>query len=307
MNLLVSACLMGLNCRYNGLSVEEEVLRRLEAQHTLIPFCPEIYGGLPTPREPCEIRAGRVYAKSGADVTAQFERGAREALKLAKRSGCRYAILQERSPSCGHGLIHDGGFAGGLVAGDGVTAALLEKNGVRVINAAQAAALFLTEGAEAVPGPRIVSLRERPDLLRDFIAYFQARWASKESMMVYEDCMTQCLTSPSRLPQWYLLFKDEEIVGCAGLIANDFISRMDLWPWLCALLIEPAHRGHAYGALLLQKGREHAAQLGFDSVYLCTDHVGYYERYGFEHIGTGYHPWGEASRIYRAPSLRRGA
>lgn len=80
---------------------------------------------------------------------------------------------------------------------------------------------------------------------------------------------------------------------------NDFISRMDLYPWICALYIEEAYRGHAYGSLLLARAEEDAAKAGYPYAYLCTDHVGYYEKYGFEHIGTGYHPWGETSGIYR--------
>ena len=92
---------------------------------------------------------------------------------------------------------------------------------------------------------------------------------------------------------------DDKIIGCAGLITNDFISRMDLYPWVCALYIEKEYRGNEYGALLLEKAKEDAKQGGYSSLYLCTDHIGYYEKYGFSKIGTGYHPWGESSSIFK--------
>lgn len=145
----------------------------------------------------------------------------------------------------------------------------------------------------------IVSVRENPEMCDTAIHYIASKWANEKSRPVYENCIGNCIHSASPLPQWYLLAVNDTICGCAGLIPNDFISRMDLFPWLCALFVEECFRGHAYGSLLIEKAKSDAMVLGYRNLYLATDHVGYYERYGFSYIGTGYHPWGESSRIYR--------
>ena len=148
--------------------------------------------------------------------------------------------------------------------------------------------------------PIVVSVKENPALVDEAIRYISAKWAFPKSMAVYDDCIRHMMDADSDLPQWYLLCLDGHPIGCAGLIPNDFISRMDLAPWLCALYVEEAYRGHAFGSLLIERIKADAAAFGYDSLYLATDHIGYYEHYGFSHIGTGYHPWGESSRIYRA-------
>jgi uncharacterized protein YbbK (DUF523 family) len=137
MNILISACLLGIRCRYDGKAKYDARIEKLMEKHHLIPVCPEIYGGLSTPRDPSERAGDKVMGKSGQDVTAAFERGAQETLALAKLLGCGYAILKERSPSCGHGRIYDGTFSGRLADGNGVTAELLEKNGVTVLGESQ--------------------------------------------------------------------------------------------------------------------------------------------------------------------------
>lgn len=146
----------------------------------------------------------------------------------------------------------------------------------------------------------LISVRQCPIYGEEAVAYFQSRWGNADSQMVYADCIRNALHTTAPLPQWYLLKDGEQNIGGAGLIPNDFISRMDLWPWLCALYIEPAYRGHAYGKLLVERAKADSRRAGFSAVYLCTDHIGYYERYGFSYIGDGFHPWGECSRIYEA-------
>lgn len=132
MKILVSACLLGVCCRYDGQAKPHEGVLSLLGRHTLIPVCPEIYGGLATPRPAAERVGKRVLTAQGGDVTAQYRRGAEETMRLGRLYGCEAALLKERSPSCGSGVIHNGRFDGGLTPGDGVTAALLRANGIPV-------------------------------------------------------------------------------------------------------------------------------------------------------------------------------
>ena len=137
--ILVSACLLGICCRYDGRgNPDDAVLSLLNRDDiTLIPVCPEQLGGLSTPRIPSERRGERVVNRAGEDVTSQFIRGAEEALRIAKLYGCQVAVLKERSPSCGCGRIYDGTFSGKLTDGDGVTAELLRREGIKVYGESQ--------------------------------------------------------------------------------------------------------------------------------------------------------------------------
>ena len=132
MKILISACLLGIPCRYDGKAKPQPWAEALAARHDLVPVCPEQLGGLPTPRNPSERRGDRVVMNDGRDVTAEYRRGAEETLRLARLYGCTAAVLKERSPSCGCGRIYDGTFTGTLTDGDGVTAALLKENGIKV-------------------------------------------------------------------------------------------------------------------------------------------------------------------------------
>ena len=132
--IIVSACLAGYRCRYDGKTVPNEEIVALIKRGEAIPACPEMLGGLPCPRVPSERSADgtRVITREGGDVTEAFRIGAEETLRLAHLYGCDRAILKARSPSCGCGLIYDGTFSGTLREGDGVTAALLRENGITV-------------------------------------------------------------------------------------------------------------------------------------------------------------------------------
>lgn len=144
---------------------------------------------------------------------------------------------------------------------------------------------------------KIISARENPEYKDAIIAFLQKSWM-EVLPEIYSDCVDHCIDSPNPLPQWYVLEKDNQLVGCAGLITNDFISRMDLYPWLAALFIDEKHRGNYYAQLLIEKAKADAKAAGFKKLYLSTDHIGYYEKYGWIYIGDGYHPWNEQSRIY---------
>ena len=132
--IIVSACLAGYRCRYDGKIVPDEEIVALIKRGGAIPVCPEMMGGLPCPRVPAErTKDGlRVVTREGNDVTEAFTSGAFEALRMAKLFGCNKAILKAKSPSCGYGQIYDGTFSGTLREGDGVTAELFKENGITV-------------------------------------------------------------------------------------------------------------------------------------------------------------------------------
>jgi len=136
MNILISRCLLGEPCRYDGKSKPAPVAEALRrAGHRLIPVCPEVEGGLSTPRPPAERqRDGRVVNREGADVTAQYRLGAEKALELARREGCTFAVLKANSPSCGGLRIYDGTFSKTLIPGQGVAAERLMQAGMTVVD-----------------------------------------------------------------------------------------------------------------------------------------------------------------------------
>ena len=144
MKILISACLLGVNCRYDGGNSRDDNAIRNHQSEELIPVCPEEAGGLPTPRPAVEIVGGdgndvldgkaKVLTAEGEDKTEEFLKGAKHALELAQSQGATSVILKARSPSCGCGNIYDGTFSGTLTPGNGVTTALLKRNGIEVIS-----------------------------------------------------------------------------------------------------------------------------------------------------------------------------
>ncbi len=131
--ILVSACLLGIDCKYSGGNNYNEKVIEYLSDKEVIPICPEIMGGLSTPRPPSERIGDKVINNQGTDVTQEYKKGAEQALKLAKLFNVKKALLKAKSPSCGKGKIYDGTFNGILTNGNGVTVDLLESNGISVI------------------------------------------------------------------------------------------------------------------------------------------------------------------------------
>lgn len=137
MRILVSACLLGENCKYSGGNNYDQSVVDFTQGHKVIPVCPEVLGGLPTPRCPAELVDGVVINKDGISVDAQFRAGAEKALAIAKQNGAELAILQPRSPSCGVKEIYDGSFTGKKIPGQGVFAEMLRQAGIPALDAGE--------------------------------------------------------------------------------------------------------------------------------------------------------------------------
>lgn len=148
MRILISACLLGACCRYDGKSKECPAALELRRQHELVPVCPEQLGGLPTPRPPCERVGERVISAEGVDRTDEYDRGAQEAARLYELLACDCAVLKARSPMCGRDRIYDGTFSGMLTAGDGRLAALLRSRGVKIYTEDEIETALLNNPAE---------------------------------------------------------------------------------------------------------------------------------------------------------------
>lgn len=145
--IIISACLCGVNCKYNGKNNLKDGVEKLLKEGKVIPVCPEQLGGMETPREPHEIvnstaleilrGKGKVLSETYKDSTDKFVKGAYETLKIAKALGVKEAILKSNSPSCGFGIIYDGNFSGKKIRGNGITAELLQKENIKIYNEEQ--------------------------------------------------------------------------------------------------------------------------------------------------------------------------
>ncbi|MBU5487584.1 DUF523 domain-containing protein [Clostridium sp. MSJ-8] len=135
--IMISSCLCGVNCKYNGKNNKNDKCVELLRENKAICFCPEQLGGLTTPRVPSEIREDRVVSKEGIDVTDNFKRGAKEALKIAQITGIKKAIMKEGSPSCGVHYIYDGTFSGNKIEGMGITTRMFLENNIEVVSEEQ--------------------------------------------------------------------------------------------------------------------------------------------------------------------------
>ena len=286
MKIMVSACLAGENCKYNGGNNRNGKVLRLMDANEVLTVCPEQMGGLPTPRVPSEIRDGVVTAKDGRNVDAQFRAGAAKCLEIAKREQPDLIVLQSRSPSCGVKQRYDGTFTGTLVNGAGVTAQLLMDNGFRCVDVEDLVevhygvlirklcteeagllkdflyeAIFIPEGVE--PPPR--DIVERPEL-RVYYEYF-GRGAADH-----------CLVAEA----------DGHVVGAVWTrIMKDYGHVDDETPSFAISLI-PEYRGKGIGTRLMRNILSLLKEQGFKQASLAVQKANYavrmYKKVGFEII-----------------------
>ncbi len=284
MKILVSACLAGENCKYNGGNNRNKKVLRLREDNDVILVCPEQLGGLPTPRVPSEIRDGRVTSEDGRDVDAEFRAGAARCLETARRELPGLAVLQPRSPSCGVKQRYDGTFTGTLTEGPGVTAQLLLENGFRCIDA--------EDLIEVWEGILIRKLRiEERDLLRDFLY---------EAIFIPEGVEPPAREIVER-PELRIYYEDfgsgsadhclvAEAGGCVvgavwTRIMDDYGHVDDETPSLAISLV-PAYRGKGIGTRLMSGMLTLLKEQGYKQVSLSVQKANYavrmYRKLGFE-------------------------
>lgn len=145
---------------------------------------------------------------------------------------------------------------------------------------------------------QIINIREHPQWVENAAEYFSSRWNIDKQL--YLESMRDSVSTSSPIPRWYIMLRDDKIIGGYGLIENDFMVRTDLCPWLCALYVEPDERGKRFGESLLRHSRYEIKKLGYAKVYLNTDHVNYYEKYDWHYMGDFAHQSGEDARVYEA-------
>ncbi|MEH0390709.1 GNAT family N-acetyltransferase [Vibrio mimicus] len=146
---------------------------------------------------------------------------------------------------------------------------------------------------------KIVSVHSYEDGLSAAINFIHSVWGTKNNYVFYTDAISHSSRDAEHIPQFYLLTYNGKVVGCYGLILNDFISRHDLYPWLCSVYISPEHRGQRLSGTIFSHAKEIVRMMGYSNLYLTTDHDGLYEKFGWIRIEDGYSPEGEVSRIYK--------
>ena len=284
MKIMVSACLAGENCKYNGGNNRNGKVLRLMDANEVLTVCPEQMGGLPTPRVPSEIRDGVVTAKDGRNVDAQFRAGAAKCLEIAKREQPDLIVLQSRSPSCGVKQRYDGTFSGKLVDRAGVTAQLLMDNGFRCIDVED-----LVEVHDDVILRKLCA--EEAGLLKDFLyeAIFIPEGVEapardiveQPELRIYYECFGRgvadlCLVAGA----------DGHVVGAVWTrIMNDYGHVDDETPSFAISLI-PEYRGKGIGTRLMRNMLNLLREQGFKQASLAVQKANYavrmYKNVGFE-------------------------
>jgi len=156
----------------------------------------------------------------------------------------------------------------------------------------------------------VVSMREKPEYTERAIDFWHEIWGGgakkPERRFYFRDTIERSFITQSGLPSYYMGLENGEIIGCVGLITSDFMACCDLWPWLCGLYVDDNHRGRGLGGLLMDRVKQDAKKLGFSHLYLCTDHTGYYEKYGFHYLFSTYDFLGESGRVYEFTQNAQG-
>jgi len=146
---------------------------------------------------------------------------------------------------------------------------------------------------------KIINVNDYPIGVSECAKYIHSKWGSQENFSYFENAMLNSSKQEESIPQFYVLVNDNEIVGCFGLIINDFVSRHDLYPWFSSLFIEPEHRGNRLSETMFEYAFKVVKSMGYRNLYLTTDHDGLYEKFGWIRIEDAYDPSGEVTRVYR--------
>lgn len=145
---------------------------------------------------------------------------------------------------------------------------------------------------------KIINALDLTDGPEEYIRYYHGKWGHEVGYPFVADVIQHSRNNSKGLPRFYALLKDEKIIGCFGLVMNDLVSRNDLFPWLVGVFIEETERENGYAGRLLEHGEKEAKKIGYDKLYLKTNHDGFYEKYGWERTEDGYQVNGETIRIY---------